>query len=101
MIQFLVEYSQTGTAQLREQFRAEHIEFRKGLGTALLLAGPLLDAGGASIGSLVIVEADGVEAAQRLALADPYVRKGVLQVESVRAMKVAFIRSDATKSASV
>lgn len=92
MAHFLVEYSDIGTAQAREQHRGEHVAYRKGLGEAMRLAGPILDETGNAAGSLVILEAEDRAAAERLATRDPYLTAGVLQLSSVRAYRIAVMK---------
>ena len=89
MAPFLVEYSDTGQAAQREALRPDHIAYRKGLGSALRLAGPLLGDGGQPVGSVVIIEAEDRPAAESLAYADPYVAADVLQLVSIRAYRIA------------
>ncbi len=75
---FAVEYlDRAGAALLREQHREAHIAYRKSLGDALRMAGPLLSDSGAPIGSLVLLEADDAAAASLMADADPYREAGV------------------------
>lgn len=92
MVHFLVEYSDIGTTEAREQHRGEHVAYRKGLGDGLLLAGPILDDVGVAIGSLVIVEAEDRAAAELLAKRDPFIAAGVLQLSSVRGYRIAAMR---------
>lgn len=89
MAQFLVEYSEIGSAEARAKHRDEHVAYRKGLGEAMRLAGPILDDAGIAIGSLVILEAKDRAAAEQLATRDPYVTTGVLQLSSVRGYRIA------------
>jgi uncharacterized protein YciI len=89
---FLVEYVDIGSAEAREQHRGGHIAYRKGLGGAMRLAGPILDDAGTSVGSLVILEADDRAAAEQLAMRDPYVAAGVLELSSVRGYRIAAIK---------
>jgi uncharacterized protein len=71
---FAVQYiDQPGSGALRAAHRDAHIAYRKGLGRALLLAGPLLDEAGAPVGSLVLLEAASLDEARAVANADPYV----------------------------
>jgi uncharacterized protein YciI len=86
---FLVEYVDIGTGEARERHQGEHIAYRRGLGGAMRLAGPILDDAGAAVGSLVILEADDPAAARRLAMRDPYVAAGVLELSSVRGYRIA------------
>jgi uncharacterized protein YciI len=92
MPHFLVEYIDVGASRAREQHRSEHIAYRKGLGGAMCLAGPILDDAGAAIGSLVILQADNRAAAQLLATRDPYVAAGVLELSSVRGYRIAAMK---------
>lgn len=92
MAHFLVEYSDIGTAEAREQYRGEHIAYRKGLGNMMRLAGPILDDAGKAIGSLVILEAGDRSGAEEVAARDPYVAAGVLQLTSVRGYRIAAMK---------
>lgn len=89
MPHFLVEYREVGNPEAREALRPEHIAYRKGLGRAMALAGPLLDANDKPAGSVVIVEAADQGAAEALAAADPYVGAGVMECVSVRKYRIA------------
>jgi uncharacterized protein YciI len=95
MAHFMVEYEDLGAARIREEKRTEHIAYRKGLGSALLLAGPLLDEGEKPIGSVVIIEANDHAAAEAVALQDPYVGHGAMRVESIRRYRIAAIQPPA------
>lgn len=92
MAHFLVEYVELGHAAAREEKRGEHISYRKGLGSAMALAGPLLDDEGKAIGSVVILEAEDEDAAEKLALADPYIAADVLELVSVRRYRIAAMK---------
>jgi len=89
---FLVEYAELGHAAAREEKRGEHIAYRKGLGSAMALAGPLLDDDGTPTGSVVILAADDEAGAEELALADPYIAAGVLELVSVRRYRIAAMK---------
>ncbi|GLT00800.1 hypothetical protein GCM10007897_21900 [Sphingobium jiangsuense] len=86
---FLIQYRQTGSNELREEKRGEHIAYRKGLGAALALAGPLLDEEGRPVGSVIILRAEDRGAAERIATSDPFVAAGLLELESIQAMRIA------------
>ncbi len=64
---------------IRPRFRDAHIAYRKGLGRQLLLAGPLLSESGSPMGSLVLLEAENLSEANKLANADPYAVAGLFQ----------------------
>jgi uncharacterized protein YciI len=96
---YLIEYQDLGEVERRDRYRAEHVAYRQGLATKLVLAGPLLDRQGAPVGSVIILEAESLEEASRLAESDPYVTRGVFSVASSRNMRVAYLRSAATAQA--
>ncbi len=69
---------------LRVATREAHLAYLEGLGARVKLGGPMLDeASGASIGSLLIVEADDIAAARNLAADDPYARAGLFDAVDV------------------
>lgn len=92
MAHFLVEYIELGNEQARNDLRGGHIAYRKGLGSAMALAGPLLDDDNKAIGSVVILEAEDEAAAEKLALADPYIAADVLELVSVRRYRIAAMK---------
>jgi uncharacterized protein YciI len=88
-VQFAVQYiDRVDPGDIRALRRAAHVEYRKSLGPALLLAGPLLSDAGAPIGSLVIVEAKTSHDARQLAEADPYAIAGLFQEITVRGYRI-------------
>lgn len=92
MAHFLVEYRDTGKAGLREEKRGDHIAYRKGLGSTMALAGPLLGDGDAPVGSVVIIEAGDQAQAETMAAADPYVGAGAMEIVSVRKYRIAAMK---------
>lgn len=64
---------------LRKRHRPEHLAHLEPLAAAgrIRFAGPVLDADGRPRGSLVVFEAESLEAARALAESDPYHRHGV------------------------
>ena len=88
-MQFVVQYlDRPDTGALRAEHRDAHIAYRKGLGNRLLLAGPLLSAAGAAIGSLVILQAESLADAQQTATADPYAAAGVFREVNVYGYRI-------------
>ena len=86
---YLIRYTQVGSPAEREALRADHIAYRKSLGAALTLAGPMLSEAGEPIGSVIIIAAiDGSEA-ERIATDDPFVRAGLLRVTSIERLRIA------------
>jgi len=86
-----------GASALRKQHRSEHLEGLEGLAAAgrIRHAGPLLDEGGGPIGSVIVFEAESLEAARTLAANDPYVTEGIFERHTVNETKAVFPRGDA------
>lgn len=74
-----------GALELRKATRPAHLEWIASLAPAVKLGGPLLaDDGATPIGSLIIVEADSLEAARELFEQDPYALAGLWASTTVR-----------------
>jgi len=86
---FLIRYDQEGEPALREAKRGEHIAYRKSLGAAISLAGPILDDTDKPIGSVIILAADDRADAERIANGDPFVREGLLVISSIEPIRIA------------
>jgi uncharacterized protein YciI len=76
--------------ELRKLHRAAHLEGIDELvaKNRIRHAGPLLDESGAPIGSLVLFEAEDLDAARRIAAGDPYVTEGIFERWEVRETRV-------------
>lgn len=73
---------------VRAQTRASHLQWMDSLGPKVKLAGPLLGPMGEEpIGSLIIVEADDLEAARALFNDDPYARAQLWDTLDIRPFK--------------
>ncbi len=59
---------------LRQELRPRHLDWIDAQGTNVRLAGPLLDAAGKPEGSMLILEADTLAQAEKIAAGDPYAR---------------------------
>lgn len=68
---------------LRAATRETHLAYLDGFLSQLVLAGPLLNADGKAIGSLVVIEADDQAAAEAIAAGDPYAKAGLFQSVTV------------------
>lgn len=80
MPHFVVEYfDRPGSGEVRAANRDAHIAYRRALGPALVLAGPLFEDfdGSPAKGSLVILEAADRAEAEAIAHRDPYAQAGV------------------------
>jgi uncharacterized protein YciI len=75
-----------GGLQVRLDTRPEHVAFLEGLNgeNKLAFAGPFLDDDGKPNGSLVVVEAPNLEAAEALSAADPFARAGLFESVEIR-----------------
>jgi uncharacterized protein YciI len=62
---------------LRAATREIHLGYLDSIVAQIVLAGPLLNAEGQSIGSLLVVEAENQAAAEAFAAADPYAKAGL------------------------
>jgi uncharacterized protein YciI len=80
--------------ELRKQHRPAHLAGLEPLDAEgrIRHAGPLLDASGAPVGSLVLFEAESLDAARAIAARDPYVVEGVFERHEVHETRVVFPR---------
>jgi uncharacterized protein YciI len=75
-----------GALQIRLDTRAEHLAYIEATGV-VEQAGPFLDEAGDMCGSLVIIEVNGIAAAQEWADNDPYAKAGLFENVTVQAWK--------------
>ena len=68
----------------RMAVRPTHLKFLDTLGDKLVFAGPFLDADDKPTGSLVVIEAAGLDEAKTMAAADPYVLEKVFASYEVK-----------------
>ena len=69
----------------RKENRPAHLAYLKGLGDALLFAGPFTEADGKTMnGSLIVVEAASLEAAQMISANDPFAKLGIFASVDIR-----------------
>jgi len=70
--------------QTRKNVRADHLAYWGEQGKKFLAAGPFLDENENPCGSMMIVEAAGIDEAKSMAASDPYVTGGVFENYEVR-----------------
>ena len=75
---------------LRAATRETHLAYLEGLVSQLVIGGPLLNAEGKSIGSLVIIEAESQDAAEAIAAGDPYAKAGLFQSVTVTPFRAVY-----------
>lgn len=67
----------TDGAERRADTRPAHLEWAGNLGTVVRMAGPLISEEGRMVGSVFLIEADDLAAAQAIHAEDPYTKAGV------------------------
>jgi uncharacterized protein len=72
---------------LRAKVRPDHLAFLDSLGANVKAAGPFLDNDGKPIGSLVIIKATDMAAAQSIAAQDPYAAAGLFAFVDIKPWK--------------
>ena len=84
--------------ELRVLHRPAHLEGLEGLEAAgqIRHAGPLLDADGAPVGSLIVFEAASLDEAHAVAARDPYLVEGIFASHEVLETLVVFPREPAS-----
>ncbi len=73
--------------KLRQANRPAHLAWLDELGRTVVAAGPFTDEEGNPCGSLIIIEACSLEAAQGIAAQDPYGKAGVFEKVQIRPWK--------------
>ena len=87
----IVNHDKPDSLDLRMSTREVHLDYLRGVGDALLIAGPILsDDGETPVGSVLIVEAESLEAAKTFAAADPYAAAGLFQSSAVMPWRKVF-----------
>ncbi len=77
-----------GSLDVRLANRPDHVEFLKGLGDRLKLAGPFTGEDGDGMnGSLLVLEADSIAEARLIACEDPYAVAGLFDKTDIRPWK--------------
>ncbi|MEZ2223013.1 YciI-like protein [Rhizobium sp. RCC_161_2] len=86
-----------GHLNVRMDTRPAHVEHLNKLNAegTLKMAGPFLDADGKPNGSLVIVNADTIEAAKAIADSDPYTKAGLFESVEVKPFNWVFNNPEA------
>lgn len=90
MLYAMIARDRPGTLDLRLAARPAHLEHLDSLGQTLLLAGALLDEKGNPEGSLVVVEAETLEAATAIFHADPFVKQGIFEHVEIKPWRLAY-----------
>ena len=85
MLYALICTDKPNSLALRMANRPEHLAYLQSLGETLVLAGPFTEPDGVTMnGSLVVVETATLEAARKIAAADPFAKAGVFARVEIR-----------------
>lgn len=89
MLFALVAHDRPNRVALRMELRPRHLEHLKALGESLKLAGPFMDEDSNLVGSIIVIEAETLDAA-RIALGrDPYMAANLFDQVSIKPWKLA------------
>lgn len=86
----LVCIDKPGALDLRMATREAHFAYARGLPGVLRLGGPFLDERGDMAGSLIIIEAPDMAAAEAFSQNDPYRKAGLFERVEIRPWRVTF-----------
>ena len=84
----LVAHDRPDAVARRLELRPDHLKYLDELGDALVLAGPFLDDKGDMVGSIVVIEADDLDAARAIFARDPYAAGGLFASVTVKAWRL-------------
>ena len=89
MLYAMIAKDKPGTGDKRTATRPVHLDHLHALGDKLVLAGALLDSDDRPEGSLMVVEAESLEAATAMFMADPFIREGIFGTTEIKPWRVA------------
>jgi uncharacterized protein YciI len=72
MLFALVAHDRPNSVARRMELRPEHLKHLEALGDTLVLAGPFLADNGDMVGSIVVIEAETLDAAREIFARDPF-----------------------------
>lgn len=85
MLYALICTDKPGSLAARKEHRSEHLAYLKSLGEALVFAGPFTAPDGQTMnGSLIVIEASSLDAAQKISAADPFSKLGIFANVDIR-----------------
>lgn len=86
----MIAKDKPGTGENRTATRPVHLEHLKAMGEKLVFAGALMGPDGNPEGSLLVLEADSLEAATATLMADPFVAAGIFGSVEIKPWRIAF-----------
>ncbi|MGA8689526.1 MAG: YciI family protein [Methyloceanibacter sp.] len=85
MLYALICTDKPNSLAIRKAKRPEHVEYLESLGDALVIAGPFTEADGETMnGSLIVIEAASLQAAEKIAAGDPFAKAGLFASVEIR-----------------
>lgn len=84
----LVAHDRPNAVARRMEIRPAHLEHLDALGDDLILAGPFLDDRGDMVGSIVVIEAPGLDQAKAIFNRDPFVTGGLFDSITIKPWKL-------------
>jgi uncharacterized protein YciI len=85
MLYALICTDKPGSLAARKENRPAHLAYLKGLGETLVFAGPFTEPDGQTMnGSLIVIEAPSLDAAQEISAADPFAKLGIFGSVDIR-----------------
>ncbi|MGH6825482.1 YciI family protein [Methyloceanibacter sp.] len=85
MLYALICTDKPNSLALRMAKRPEHVAYLQSLGETLVIAGPFSEADGETMnGSLIVVEAASLQAANEIAAGDPFAKIGLFASVEIR-----------------
>ena len=89
----LVAYDRPNSVARRVELRPEHLKHLESLGDTLVLAGPFLDDVGAMVGSIMVIEAESLEAARAIYARDPFMAHNLFDSVTIKPWKLTINRT--------
>lgn len=86
----MIAKDKPGTGEQRLATRPVHLEHLKSMGEKLVMAGALMGPDGNAEGSLLVLEAETLDAATATFMADPFVSEGIFGSVEIKPWRVAF-----------
>lgn len=84
----LVAHDRPNAVADRQRIRPEHFKFLDGLGDDLIFAGPFLNDRDEGVGSIVVIEAAGLDEARAIFGRDPYAVGGLFDSVTIKPWKL-------------
>jgi len=90
MLFAVINTDRPGQLDLRMATRPDHLAYLEGIAPQLMQGGAILDAEGKPCGSVIILEAETLEAAAAIVAGDPYAKAGLFESSVIRPFRQAF-----------